>query len=307
MGRWDGDVVDWAEFDRRSAHVFGRPLAEAETKPIPWRTGPVGEETWEEYDLKAGLTFHRFSGAREREVRRQVAETDRQIQVERRLLRDVSARGWEAVRASATGTDSTLVESVRARLGGGSATALRESAGAALLTAGERVAVREATAVAPTRLGGRRIKATLITPGAGSSGYYPAETLQQAARDRVFGKGLHIYTDHPSATEAMDRPERSVRDLAGRLTEDARWDPSVQALVAEAEIFPAFAELVTALEGVIGMSIRAQGDVEAGTVDGRPVRKITRLVNAESVDLVTKAGRGGTYEVLESRRTRWAS
>lgn len=293
-----------AEYDRRSARTFGR-VPPAAVREATWRTGEPGVMTLEEHDEASGLTFGRFTGDRAVEARLRTGETVRQIQVERQLLRDASARGWDAVRAGYTGRDAAVVESLRTRLGGGSATQLRESAGAALLSAGARVPVREATAVAPTRLGGRRIRATLITPGAGSSGYYPPATLEAAARDRVFAKGLQLFLDHPGQTESYDRPERSVRDLAGVLTTDASWNGS--ALTAEAEVFPQFADMITALEGVIGMSIRAQGDIEPATVDGQPVRKITRLVNAESCDFVTRAGRGGSYQVLESGRSRWAS
>lgn len=177
---------------------------------------------------------------------------------------------------------------------------LREST----VGAAGRVTLQESTAGSATLVGGRRIRVTLIDPGHGSSGYYPAETLQAAARDKVFAEGLPIYLDHPTQIEARDRPERSVRDLAGLLVEDAKWNGS--ALVAEARIVPAHAELVASLEGIAGMSIRAEGEIEPADVDGRRVRKITKLVAAESVDIVTKAGRGGRFEVLEGDR-RWAS
>jgi hypothetical protein len=163
-----------------------------------------------------------------------------------------------------------------------------------------RVLLQESTAKTPTLVGGRRIRVTLIDPGHGSSGYYPAATLEAAARDKVFPEGLPIYLDHPSTSEAHERPERSVRDLAGLLVEDAKWSGS--ALVAEARIVPAHAELVASLEGIAGMSIRAQGEMEPADIDGRRVRKITKLVAAESVDIVTKAGRGGRFEVLEGAR-----
>lgn len=176
---------------------------------------------------------------------------------------------------------------------------LRELREAAAGTAG-RVTVQESTAGAATLVGGRRIRVTLITPGHGSSGYYPAATLEAAARDKVFPEGLPIYLDHPSSREAHERPERSVRDLAGLLVEDAKWTGA--ALVAEARVVPAHADLVTSLEGIAGMSIRAQGEAEPATVDGQRVRKITKLVAAESVDVVTKAGRGGRFEVLEGNR-----
>ena len=165
---------------------------------------------------------------------------------------------------------------------------------------GGRVQLQESTAGTPTLVGGRRIRVTLIDPGLGASGWYPKETLEAAARDKVFPEGLPIYLDHPSSREAQERPERSVRDLAGLLVEDAKWSGS--ALVAEARIVPAHADLVASLEGVAGMSIRAQGEMEPAEIDGKRVPKITKLLAAESVDIVTKAGRGGRFEVLEGAR-----
>ena len=38
----------------------------------------------------------------------------------------------------------------------------------------------------------------LITPGWGSSGYYSAEVLEQAANDKVFAKGTQMHIDHMS-------------------------------------------------------------------------------------------------------------
>lgn len=141
----------------------------------------------------------------------------------------------------------------------------------------------------------------IITPGQGSSGYYPAETLEAAAKDRVFAKGTHIYLDHPTATENRDRPERSVRDLAGALTEDARWDGN--ALVASARIYSSYRPLVTEAAEDLGMSIRAMADTSEATVGGTKVLQVDRITEAWSVDVVTRAGRGGkVLGLLESAR-----
>jgi hypothetical protein len=50
----------------------------------------------------------------------------------------------------------------------------------------------------------------------------------------------------------------------------------------------------------IGMSIRASADVTMGEAEGRRGRIVGRLVEAQSVDFVTRAGRGGRYQVIES-------
>ncbi|WP_157936893.1 hypothetical protein [Geodermatophilus chilensis] len=148
---------------------------------------------------------------------------------------------------------------------------------------------------------GSSVALELITPGWGSSGYYSPAVLEAAGRDRVFPAGTHMYIDHPSASEDRDRPERSVRDLAAVLTTDATWNGT--ALVAEARVFGPYQQLVAEMKDVIGVSIRASGDVEIGEAEGRRGRIITSLVQATSVDLVTRAGRGGRIaQLLESAR-----
>lgn len=152
----------------------------------------------------------------------------------------------------------------------------------------------EATAVADKP---GRFLITLITPGQGSSGYYPTECLEAAGADAIFAAGTHMYLDHPSETEKYDRPERSVRDLGAVLTEDAYWNG--EALVAEAQAFSQHRGLLEEMKDFIGVSIRASADVEESGPKGRTIKKI---VAAESVDFVTRAGRGGSFQLLESAR-----
>lgn len=148
-----------------------------------------------------------------------------------------------------------------------------------------------------------RIQITLITPGIGSSGYYSPQVLENAGRDKVWPKGTHVFFDHPSESEMYDRPERSVRDLAAVLDEDAHWDG--EGLVAEASVIGPYRELVTdpVFVEAVGMSIRATAESRAGEVDGKKCTIITAITEGISVDLVTRAGRGGRVSaVLESAR-----
>lgn len=158
--------------------------------------------------------------------------------------------------------------------------------------------IREAAAVkAPTKAGTALIQ--LITPGTGSSGVYPQEALEAAARDGVFPAGTQMFADHPGVTETHDRPERSIRDLAGVLTENAYWDGT--ALVAEAQLFDPWRGIVSQMRDAIGVSIRATARVDESDSEGRPI--IAALEQGISVDFVTKAGRGGAIrEVYESHR-----
>lgn len=146
---------------------------------------------------------------------------------------------------------------------------------------------------------GGRMLIQLITPGVGTYGMYPATTLEAAAGERVFPAGTQMYLDHQGEAEKFDRAMvgRSVRDLAAVLTEDARW--TGQALVAEARVFGPFAESLKQMAPDIGVSISAYAEVTPGNP---PI--VNRLVEAQSVDFVARAGRGGrVLEVMESARS----
>lgn len=148
---------------------------------------------------------------------------------------------------------------------------------------------------------GGRMRIKLIDAGWGSSGYYSPAVLAEAAKNGVFPAGTHMYLDHPSATESMDRPERSVRDLAAVLTSPATFDQG--ALYAEARVFGPFQQLLSEQADAIGVSIRAAGTAEYGEADGRDGMVVTALTEGLSVDFVTKAGRGGAIvSLLEAAR-----
>ena len=145
-----------------------------------------------------------------------------------------------------------------------------------------------------------RIRIKIIDEGQGSSGYYPGNAIQQAVKDGLFAKGLHMYADHPGAQESYDRPERTIKDLAAVLDTDAEYVPAEKAAYAEARVFPHWREVIAKMADDIGVSIRASAEVD----DSSGNRVITRLLSVESVDFVTKAGRGGKItEVLESARS----
>lgn len=146
-----------------------------------------------------------------------------------------------------------------------------------------------------------RLNVQIITPGWGASGYYSPTVLEQAASDHVFPAGTKMFLDHPTAVEQDERPNRSVKDLAAVLTEDARWSGS--ALVAQVRTFGPFAEAVAEMADAIGVSIRADAEVSEGEAEGRRGVLVERLTNGRSVDFVTEAGRGGRIlQVLESAR-----
>src|SRR6185312_8498863 len=145
-----------------------------------------------------------------------------------------------------------------------------------------------------------RVKLTLITPGKGTSGYYSAEVLEQAAKDRAFPRGTQVHVNHDSAVDRMDRPEGNLRNLAGVLLEDAYTDPS-GALVAETRVGSAWRDFVEDFHEFIGASVSSSAEVSESK-DG-PV--VERLIPSpfNRCDLVTVAGRGGKItEVLEAAK-----
>ncbi|GAA0403017.1 hypothetical protein GCM10009530_63740 [Microbispora corallina] len=162
----------------------------------------------------------------------------------------------------------------------------------------ESVSLAEAAGGATPK--GRRFRARLIAGDIqGSSGYYPAITLRESAP--VFSQGLPMYIDHPTVSEAYERPERSVRDRAGRLASPAVYEGD--GLYADVEVYPHWAPIIEAMADDIGLSIRASGTVEASTADGIRGPIVTRITEAQSVDFVTAAGAGGRLvQLIESAR-----
>ncbi len=146
----------------------------------------------------------------------------------------------------------------------------------------------------------------LINPGWGSSGYYSPDVLEAAGIDRVFPRGTQMYIDHPSATERMDRPERSVRDLVAVLETDGIWQANGAkgpGIYAQAKVFEGWRPFIAEVGPHIGLSIRAAAEIGSGEAEGRKGRIVERLIEAVSVDFVTKAGRGGqVLEAIESHQ-----
>lgn len=144
--------------------------------------------------------------------------------------------------------------------------------------------LNESSAVAPLTMTGKKWTVRAIAGDVqGSSAYYPATVLEADAEKFVARK--KIYLDHPTKDDKFNRPERSARDVIGYI-ENGKFDG--KDIISEATIFSDWQEWVKerAEAGVIGMSIRASGDVEeSGTL-----KSFTEL---HSVDLVTDPGAGG--------------
>lgn len=143
----------------------------------------------------------------------------------------------------------------------------------------------------------------LISPGWGASGYYSPQVLETAAVERIFSRGTHLYLDHPhgDGSGVDENGNRSVKDLAAVLTEDAHVAEG--ALVAEAMVFSSHRQALEEMHESIGLSIRAYADTTYGEAEGRSGTIINSLVESISTDFVTRAGRGGKIlAILESAR-----
>lgn len=149
-----------------------------------------------------------------------------------------------------------------------------------------------------------RFRVQIMSAGLGSSGYYPAATLEAAATQRVFPAGTHLYIDHPGAEEREDRPERTLRDLVGVLASDAVYNADTKALEADATIYSQWRDVLGEMADDIGLSIRAWANSGPGQAEGHTGVIVWDLLEALSVDFVTRAGRDGkVLAVLEAART----
>lgn len=140
-----------------------------------------------------------------------------------------------------------------------------------------------------------RYEVTLIDEGWGSSGYYSAEVLERDG-PRIFPIGTHMYMNHPTQTEAIDRPERDLRDLMGTIVSTPRMK-GIE-LVAEVEVKDHWIDFVESVKDDSGLSIRANGVAEEGSAAGKDGMIVKALTEGHSVDFVTKAGRGGKIKQL---------
>lgn len=143
--------------------------------------------------------------------------------------------------------------------------------------------------------GGTKRKVTIIEAGWGTSGYYPREVLERDG-PKVFGKGTHMHLDHPSLSDSLERPERSLTTLVGTIDGDPYMEGNE--LVGDVKIYDHWAPVINAMADDIGVSIFAMGEAENGEVDGREGPIVSALTEAISVDYVTHAGAGGKVGAL---------
>nr|DAV97355.1 MAG TPA: Prohead core protein protease [Caudoviricetes sp.] len=141
--------------------------------------------------------------------------------------------------------------------------------------------------------GAGRYRIRIIAPGRGSTGMYTAPNLAESAP--LFTPGTHMFVDHQTMTEDWERPERSVRDLAGVFESGAEIMPD-GSLEADIKVYPSVNGIIRERWTDIGVSINGWSVEEIGPDGVVPV-----LAGIQSVDFVTRAGaKGAVLEVLES-------
>jgi hypothetical protein len=153
-------------------------------------------------------------------------------------------------------------------------------------------------------------------PGNPADGhYYSDECITNAAATNVF-EGAQCYLDHSSAFEEKNRPERSVKDLAGWYSDvkaKPYKDPQVGPCIGLFATFHPAAEKPEVLSIVrtcveyakqyprkayAGLSISAYGDGEPDEINGKEYLRVDTITAVQSVDIVTRAGAGGAIVPL---------
>lgn len=152
----------------------------------------------------------------------------------------------------------------------------------------------------------RQAEIVILEEGPGNKGrkcWYGPEALESG---REIFRGVQVYADHPGNAEQSDLPERSVRDIVGRIKEtwlaknpetgkqqlrgnlkicegrDFDWVVSLikESLQADTEGFSPVAQV----------SIHADGDIAPKVIGGEKYNYVSRIKSAVSVDIVTKGG-----------------
>jgi hypothetical protein len=145
----------------------------------------------------------------------------------------------------------------------------------------------------------------IITPGWGSSGYY-AEAMLERDAPEVYKAGTQMFIDHPTSADEKARPERSLTNLAGFITEEGKFlknGPQGPGVYARAQILSPYRNFLNEAAQIIGVSHRALGKGTSGTAEGKQGKIIESLTRCLSVDFVTLPGRGGAIvPMLEAYR-----
>ncbi len=148
----------------------------------------------------------------------------------------------------------------------------------------------------------------VIRPGfnLGKGRFYPAAVLK---RDCHIFEGVKMYANHPSVSEMRDRPERSINDWVGHLTE-VRHDEEGNVFGRAVILDDAFKQKLRNLKeagllGEMGVSIRGLGKTRRTEIEGHKTEMVEALTAGHSADYVTQAGAGGAVQMFEADRSHY--
>lgn len=149
------------------------------------------------------------------------------------------------------------------------------------------------------------ITGTAINPGVNRSGtrVYPKETLAKAV---TLFKGAKMYIDHPSAMDEKIRPERTIRDIGGKI-EEAWINPKGGIDYRAVVIDPQLREKLSLMNkagalDAMGTSVNYMGTATPVAHEGRTLDNIDEFSTLHSLDFVTEAGAWGDIARMESLR-----
>lgn len=141
----------------------------------------------------------------------------------------------------------------------------------------------------------------LISPGWGSSGYYSKEILERDMAE-AFPKGTLMFADHATAAEEAERPEGRVLNTVAAFESDPFYlenGPEGPGAYTKTKVFDDYHQAIEARAPYVGVSINGDGTYEIGEAEGRTGPIITSITRGKSVDIVTRAGRGGKIVTLQ--------
>jgi hypothetical protein len=197
------------------------------------------------------------------------------------IIRIAKAKGWAGELPSAWATEAaktTEAENVP-----------RETSGLKLV---ESTGVELLGSISVTEAARSTYPIKVISPGTGSSAHYPAKVVEQMAP--LVKPGTLMFWNHQTPGQEAERPEGDLDHLAAIITKQGEWmdnGPKGPGVYAEAKVMADYAQKVEERAPHIGLSIRAGGTTTGKTVNGKP--ELKSIDHIESIDYVTKAGRGG--------------
>lgn len=168
--------------------------------------------------------------------------------------------------------------------------------------------LQEAMALPPDAQGQKRYKVVLLSEGKGNprdKHFYSQACIDDPITSSAF-EGKPCFLNHPSLIDDQSQPERRVQDKGGWFSEVHADGPALWATLTINKR-PAGELLECIIQDCMeyskkfpgqdydGLSINANGESSPVEMDGETWNQVDRITEAESVDAVTKAARGGRF------------